>query len=76
MRCLIPEQIGDFAVMVFVIMMGFLSSMAIALDCDPSLPCMSPLRQKNCKDGQYLELDAERSCCPKCRGGLGKLVNV
>lgn len=34
--------------------------------------CVSSLTQSRCAaDGQFIEIDARRNACPRCRGGLG-----
>lgn len=44
--------------------------------CDESYNCISSLTQSECLRNEFLEIDWTSSCCPVCRGGLGKDKSV
>lgn len=43
--------------------------------CESPFKCLSFLNKNTCSEGQILEYNPEKNCCPVCRGGLGKYMN-
>lgn len=40
--------------------------------CESPFKCLSFVTNKDCEEGQILEYNPQKSCCPVCRGGLGQ----